>query len=598
MNHIVARLIALPFLFACLIALAVPPGYAAATFILGGAVSLALFAGELLTRARAHTVAIPLVAFAGFPLVLLSAVSLLWYPERLHSFIGDSFDMQSIAVLGAGACVFGIGVALGRAKHTDVILRTLEWGGALYAIWVMGALFGFVPVASLATEWESVAFLLAGACSIAILAASVSPDPQRIWHIALALLSGFGIVILSLPAVMLAFELGVFAALLIAWRWRDARAIPLIVAGLLIAAVYLSGVRAPLIPVEGTLRPSYSASSYLMTPLYFDDLHSMIFGTGIGSYGSMWNRNRPEVLNDSARWTDTPGTAVSTGMTLALEGGLLSIGAIILVFAVALGGVVSSAREEDTRHRAIASGALILIAGVACFSFVLSAPSFLLAMLVCGLAASPLGSSMLHLRSTQWRRVALGTFLLCCVLVSLWLAVRLVFATQAESAGYARGRAGAIQEAATLFNRAAGLWPTEIRYETAARTYAELVLSGESASTTADTELAKLYARRASVFAPRSFDAQLEYGSIFTSLAQRGDTSAITEARQALQVAHWIGPTRPDPLYIEAELDLLAGDAAAAHDALTEALRLKADYAEAQALLSSISASTTPGVVQ
>jgi hypothetical protein len=151
--------------------------------------------------------------------------------------------------------------------------------------------------------------------------------------------------------------------------------------------------------------------------------------------------------------------------------------------------------------------------------------------------------------------------------------------------------------AAALFERASLLWPGTVLYDkhlavAAARNGLRLS-TGAVLPTSRDFglfifEQAGGAIDRVARFEPRAVSTQLLKLDVYTAMAEAGVPDVNERAEEALFALSLFRTTRPDVLYFEARLRFVQGDMDAARDALSQALSLKPDYAEAQAFLAAL----------
>jgi tetratricopeptide (TPR) repeat protein len=151
--------------------------------------------------------------------------------------------------------------------------------------------------------------------------------------------------------------------------------------------------------------------------------------------------------------------------------------------------------------------------------------------------------------------------------------------------------------ATAIFERAARLWPGTILYDkhiaVAAARSGLRMSAGTALPTSRDFGLFMFQQaggaiNRVARLEPHAVSTQLLKLEVNTAMAEAGVPDANGPAEEALFALSLFRRTRPDVLYFEARLRFVQGDMRAARAALSQALSLKPDYAEARAFLAAL----------
>jgi hypothetical protein len=573
--------------------------------VLASCMGAALVAYAALNVFKRTVAALPVraAAYAAFAPALLALGSAVCAGISLLLQLGEGFEFGTIGsyLLFGLAAVFG---AHASARCARYIVPCIEGVGIAAALISIGAWLQILPPYVTASAYPQLTILLFVGMLVAATCADHSErKTARVAHLLLSLFMLLGSLSAALPEFMfIAPMTAVFAAGLVFVpeyvRDRHMRrpfAVALVLAALLCA--YALGLHAASLP-EGAsvdIRPSLLATRIVIGEAYARSALQTFIGTGPATFPDSWDSHRPVEFNATPQWNIAPSAGYDTYATIALELGLLGL-LILMALPVAafLLRAGTSSADPDVRT-AFASCALVVIAlWTAMLCYPISAPLFVLGgfafgVLVSGLAvpARPLHGAMKY-----------GVLSACAAAGAALVAVGVL---QVSALFYDRAGLAAVDAdpaaAAALFERAARLWPGTVLYDkhlaVATARRGLRMSAGAVLPTSRDFglfifEQAGNAISRVMRLEPHAISTQLLKLDVYTVMAEAGVPEAGGRAEEALFALSLLRATRPDALYFEARLRFMQGDVRAARDALSQALILKPDYAEARALLTAL----------
>ena len=611
MNRISASAAPLMYVLAlsALPALAVPFGSAndslekgmIAAFVLGAGLCLS---GLALFLSRA---ALPLVrngAFlAGLGLLVVAVISAARAGPSEMSFFGLGFEVGTVGSIA----LFAFAVAA-PAFLSERIARFFP-RVFVFAVLLSGV-YAFVRAVAgsssdeggtLAASSAHLALLSAGALAVALFLADHEKDARlRLCFSACAIV--LAIVLFSffeLTAVLvLLFALAVllFALAARSSMFRDGR-VPLnIILGIIVLVLLVSfGSRTPFFASATETRPTLLLTEIVAMSALSDNIGNVLIGTGPRSFSAAWERYRPVELNATPLWHLSPSSGWSTAATFAVTLGGMGAIALLIAFVPllrAIGAMMERASSENERAPLGAFFIMALFSFVAILAYPVDPALFLIGGCAIGFAVRASSATQLFAPVALNLPLRLLGALVCILLGAalLWISVAQFVAASAHARGVSLLAEGRVEEAVILLEHgAAAFWPVSLYERDAARAVLEAAFKSaavaEPTAVQANVERAITLANRATDSDPKDYAAWLSQGSLHVSLVGAGAVQYEEKARAALEQAHQLAPQRPESLYLLAELALRLGKTEEARAYAQQALALKADYAEAQELI-------------
>ncbi len=566
-------------------------------FVLGGA--LCVLSLQLLLS-RAIEVPRSLFAYLGAPLVLVAGVSAYISGISGTPLWGMGFEWGSFGSL----VLFAFSIALGFSVSHHMALLLLRFFTAIVVLtaYASAALLTFAPEvisgSTLAGAWPDLSFLI-GAASLVSLALTYYEEGYFL-RIAQGALS-----ILALAAFFLFFETvaasvlaGVLIAIAIFLGIRSegdfAQRIPLlfVASAAFVLALLALGVRGPGLSIQSVGRPSLFVTEIVAVPGVLSTLPHTLLGTGPGTFAATWDRHRPVEFNATPVWNSGVDSAYSGVLTLLTTLGLLGLLSFLLwPFSV----VAHLASRFAHGHSVVflASAACALFSSLSLLFFPGGLPLFLIGALVTGFLFRFGKEDAVFRPSGLFARIMVACVCGILSLLFLWVSTHQFAAALYHARGITELSID-IRKASVSLEKAAGTWSTSTYERDASRA---LFLDGLAiaSKSTEDREAIRTQVDKALRLAdksvktdPRDVNAWLSRGVLYIQLVPDGPESSAQNAKESLEKAQALGPTRPDVLYIRAALEVRLGDEAKAREYLEQALKLKPDYADALELLQSI----------
>lgn len=363
-------------------------------------------------------------------------------------------------------------------------------------------------------------------------------------------------------------------------------------AGILFIAL-LQGVTHGGLPGSSEVRLSAKASGLITSSVYASGVKSALFGTG-ESFASTWARFGPAAAYGTPLWDYPPTAGSSDAFTIALQWGILGLISIFLA-AAASAGLIRSRRDVAGAYAAPA------VLAMSSLLIVLVLPDGIapLLLLACGVGLSvraSAGDEQVYARGAYAPLLAAG-MVLAGIIVACVSALQLI-AAETNAQAVVEAHATPVDQArvAALATHAASVWEYFSYDIDASRAIFEKdIANGVYTESTSSRQLDEAV-KKASMFADRAvaashpeFSAVLYRASLYLALMAKGYEAAEGKAEISLNTAVLLAPNRPEMPYMYAVLALQRGDIMRARAYAQEALLLKPDYRDAQALIAQMS---------
>lgn len=542
------------------------------------------------------------VVLPGALCIFIAVFSLILSGVPLGVQLGAGFEMGTLGsyALFVIASLIGAAVCIRRAS---LMLILLEVASVVGTFVVIGVWLKLLPSVLLSfADFQLGLFF----CAIALMAAvlfdiTVSSWP-RLWHVAVALLSVTGALLLFVPEMVFlvvgaALLYGIFVYMPEALRARRAR-VPLAALAIILVIVFafLFGYRNTSIShITPSVRPSLRATQIVVGAAYAQSLPTALLGTGPASFSNAWNAYRPTEFNSTPLWNATPTTGYSTILTEALEVGLLGFAAIFLLPLVLL---VWQVRKNFLDARSVgtapAHGMLLLTLWCALLSYPTTTMLFVLwgltigGVIACSTSRRAVGKSA----ATHTYVAALALVGALCLGIGglqLWAAWYDWQGLQSEKKS--------LPEAVVKVERAARIWGGTTLYQkhlAVLSTRSGALISQKRPLPAAAESMGDEFNRASTAIDiavsrdPENIESLILKLTVYLTWAELGVESAASRAEETIPSLLGVRTPRPDVFYLIARLRLVEGNREAAREALVQALRLKSDYKEAQDALRAI----------
>ena len=551
-------------------------------------------------------------ALLGVPLLIIAAVSNIQTPGFIQSVFGNGFELGTVGsfALFAGAVAFGV---LGRRATVRVFLTAFVGAGAFASLGAVLLRLGFDVLEPFGELWLYTSFMF---CSAALVAAILIDAERNAWYrisYAAALLSLLAGVAVFFDPTIAGIGIGVLAAFVVATftigKTSDYSRAPLaaICMMLTLAAFLAFGLSAPPITGTGNAYPSLLATEFIIEPVYTDSLKNVLIGAGPNSFSYAWGMYRPQEVNMTPLWNYGPTSSYSTAVTFTVTLGLLGLFALFLCPIVLIGTIFSQTDEKLREHIITAdrggfgaSFVLSLFLFISMFWYPVEVVALAVAGLSSGFSARFLfAAAPSSGKVSSWLRYVIVLGLIGVGGTFLWVSVRQFAGAWYHSRALSTLNADAQEaaRAAALFEGAARMWPTSV-YERDGSRAAFLEGLAIAYESTKDIEAIRARVDTALRLAdksvrtnPRDFDAWLSRAFLYTQLVPDGPESSAQNARESLERAGALAPTRPDVPYMQAVLEVRLGNAVKAREYLEQSIKLKPDYKDALELLQALNKS-------
>lgn len=546
--------------------------------------------------------------FLGLPLFVVACVSAISIGYSRGQVWGAGFDLGTVGFFALFALSMLFAALIPR-HLAPMFLRIFLGGVALFSgvFLVALTLFQGSGVAVMAiVSWPQLAFLLGAALLVSAAMADAGFGQTRYRYGALALFFGIALVIFFHPAaVVLVFVLSALYGAFVFWERRRIAAHFFPVATLLAATftggMLLVGVRSPVASVQPDVRPSLTATEFIIVPAYMETMRTALIGTGPHTLPQAWERYRPPQFNRGVLWSTTVSSAHSAAASFAIELGALGLLALALCPILLVVALPGRRRTPGVLDDAWSRGVFILtlFSLAAPFVYPLSASLFIIGAVGLGLVA--------RLFSDEEIAILAGNRMVIRILVSatlvlaggglLWISAHQFVAAKWHAEGSMLLESDPVA-AASLLERAAKIWPLSSYERDASRAILASTISTantEATSGSVDAEdvregidRAATLANRSVVTDPSDYRSWLSRAVLFISLKDVQYPGAEEAAQESLNQAAMLAPARPDVPYFAALLALRRGDLDTARGELAHALELKPDYADAEMLLETL----------
>ena len=548
---------------------------------------------------------------AGVPLLVVATVSFLVSGEQSVLLAGSSFEIGTVGSL----LLFFSALAAGASLSSRMAERLLHlFAGAILvttafsvAIIVLAPeLFGG---ATLVGSWMELSFLIAGALITAVTFADTEGSVRlRVsYSVASVVLGACLILFFDAGAALVSL---VFVVCITAWRFRlyfiDARKHALPWAGCMcavfISMLLLFGMRSPALHLEPIGRPSLRATELVAVPSALETRTHTLIGSGPATFSETWDKYRPVEFNATPYWDATISSAYSTLLTFIVTLGILGLIAFLLItVALVLRAIPIFARGTSSGVHGLKLSALLASSAAALFFFAatffypVGSTLFFMSALAAGLfvSLSRGGEPMDYHPKFASLRILMAIVIVVSGAGFVWVATSQFVASVYHARGIAQVSVD-MREASSLLERAANIWPVS-EYERDASRALFLEAASRVPQSTEDTDAIRLQIDKAlqlanhSVYTNRgNLSAWLSRAFLYIQLVPDGPEGSAQQAKESLDRAGDLAPTRPDVPYMRAALELRLGNKERAREYLEQALKLKPDYRNALEILQAL----------
>lgn len=357
------------------------------------------------------------------------------------------------------------------------------------------------------------------------------------------------------------------------------------------------------------IRPSWQSTLGVTEKTYTT---APIFGSGPGTFGVEWLKNRDATLNSTPFWNIDfssgigfiPTSFVTTGVAGILAW-LTFIGLFIVLGLRML--ILRTPQDAFVRYVAIVS----FISSIYLFALaIFDLPNTVILALMFVFTGLFVSTTRYAAQGRQWgilfaRSPRLGfvivfslTILLLSSVVAAYTLVGRYIATAQFSSAAAALSNGNLDSADRAVQNSISFAPSAMAYQLQA-SIAKARLNTILTSTTMDKSAAqKAYqatlssginaALTATNLNPSDYQNWIALGTLYAQAVPLGVTGAYDSAKTAYKKAEVLNPTNPQILYILAQLDIANKDTKSAEVDLKAAIALKQDYTDAIFLLSQL----------
>ena len=553
--------------------------------------------------------------------------------DRSLAFSGLSIETDTVVFVCLAFAAFVLAFVLFRTLRTvRMLLSVLFWTLVAAVVFqcvsvVLGGVPGIAAFAdasaNLVGKWNDLG-LLAGLLLLLVLVRLELTALAPLSRIGLGLLGVVTVLLLGLINFPLAWGTVLAGALVVgAVRFvtsRGDRSSPeeapsprdlpwFSVAGAVVAMLFvlfgtnLNARLAGVFPVSSLeVRPSYSSSMDMVSAGQEGSLRKLLVGSGPGTFGPTWLKEKPAEVNQSAFWNLDFKVGFSTLTTALLSVGLLGVVGWLTPLFLVLASVVRAlrarvlGREDRVAATSLALGSVALFAAL--LFYVPSGNIVLLAFVLCGATFGFLwrqGQS--RSEEAEPSRLYSAATLVCAVVILVLVGTTgFVAARRAVAQSYIGLGTRALQQSDADGALAAAASALRVE-KNADALRLKLEAGGTKLVAIAQTEgpnvadLQKQFTTvlqetlttgaEAQAAAPGDYRASLLLGRIYAFLASLKIEGAYQNAKTSYAAAAERSPKNPEIPLLVARLEAAQGDGAATEAALERALTLKPNYTDA-----------------
>ncbi len=476
------------------------------------------------------------------------------------------------------------------------LLATFIFGtGQAFNVVTIGALGGFVLLIALARFELSVA---------------------RVSPLVLGAVAAGAVVLGSDQSTYLALSLGALciAAIKLAMTASGTGRVrvPYAASGVVLLAG-LCVVMTPTPPIDGfsglgSIRPSWQATQLIFSSAASDSPLHAVVGTGPASFSYAWNKYKPEIINVTPVWNTNFSAAVGGVPTLAVTGGLLLAGAVLVLIFGSVGMSVRTALRRVQEHPPV------VYAGVSAMSVYGSVLYITHNVSMAVLVPAALALGMASMLTAERRRIyrvaphlARGVAIVAALGVVCFIGAggvkaydTLTFERTAATFNTTNDTQQVLDtltcSSLPIHTTACFRFLAESQRLHVQRQFEETLNTTQLDEATSLTSRMLVNARAAVESNAYDHRNWTVLGNIYTQLAVMGVADAPAQAMESYEQAAALSPAHPYIPLLQARLTYYVGaDADAARIYAQESIRLKPDYTEAQEFLESIDLSSEAG---
>ena len=329
-----------------------------------------------------------------------------------------------------------------------------------------------------------------------------------------------------------------------------------------------------------------SASIAITSATLTQNIPHALFGAGPGRFSVAWHAWRPVAANRTPFWNEELHAAYSTALTRIVEWGLIPpFFALVGLALLALRTITILNSEQGTR----------IIPTLVLFSYF--SALFLLSTIdaavewVAVFFAGLLLVQIFPSRPIRHGVFAQGIVASVCglVFVASSLCAAAAYSSHEQAletfslGEYTKSTLSLDLQPSLFFSFPSSLLSRSLA-EMQLRALEQELDSGDAGRLISLADAAASNARRAARLDPSSFEAQITLGNVYARRFVLGDKESFREAWSAYSGAQRLSPHHPLPLYLLAQINMLAGNKEEARIAIEGALTRKFDYEDAQQL--------------
>ncbi len=359
-----------------------------------------------------------------------------------------------------------------------------------------------------------------------------------------------------------------------------------------------------------SVRPSWQSTLSIAQKTYTT---SPVFGTGPGTFGIEWLKNRDASLNSTIFWNTNFSSGIgfipTSFVTTGILGALAWIGFLALLIVFGLRTLIQRApKDAFIRYVAILSFvASLYLFTVAVFGLPNSV-MLVLAFVFTGLFVSTMrfadGSGQWGIIFSRSPRLgfvivfSLTILLLGSVVAAYTLVGHYIATTELTAANVALSSSGNLDAADKAAQTSISFAPSAAAYQVqagvASARLSQIVSSSTMTASTAQQAFQAALstginaALTATRLAPSDYQNWLILGNLYAQAVPLGVAGAYDSAKTAYEKAQALNPTSPQIPYILAQLNIADKNNAEAEGNLKTAIALKQDYTAAIFLLSQL----------
>ena len=548
---------------------------------------------------------------AGVPLLVVATVSFLVSGAQSILLVGSSFEIGTVGSLLLFFAALAAGASL-TARMASGLLH-LFVGAILVTTAFSVAIIGLAPAlfagATLVGPWTELSFLIAAALIAAVTFADTegSAGLRVSYSVASTVLGACLVLFFDTSAALAAL---VFVMCITAWRARlffidsSRHALPWVgcICATFIAMLLLFGVRSPALHLEPIGRPSLRATELVAIPSILETRTHTLIGSGPATFSETWDKYRPIEFNATPYWDATVTSGYSTFLTFGVTFGILgAISFLLIPAALVMRAIAVFARgTTDAVHglklsALLASSAAALFFFAATFFYPVESTLFLLSALAAGLFVSLSRGG--EPADYHPKFVSLRIFMAIVIVVSgagfVWVATSQFVASIYHVRGIAQVSVD-VHDASSSLERAATIWPIPTYERDASRALFVDALARVPDSIEDEQTIRKQIEKALglaghSLYTNRNdLSALLSQAFLNIQLVPSDFKDSAQKAKQSLELAEALAPTRPDVPYMRAALEMRLGNKERAREYLEQALKLKPDYRNALEILQAL----------